>query len=448
MSLILVVDDHKGMREMLKETLSHSNHTVFAAENGKEAIGFIKSRTFDIVITDLKMGEISGIDVLRTAKEINPDTQVVVMTAYGTVENAVNAMKLGAFDFVTKPFPIEEIELKVKKAIDNQNVVKENVYLKEIINEQYGELIGKSDCIKELFSTIEKASKSDATVLIYGESGTGKELVANAIHNKSLRANKPFIKVNCSALAEGVLESELFGHEKGSFTGAINKKAGRFELAHTGTLFLDEIGEFSSSLQVKLLRVLEEKEFERVGGTETIKADIRFISATNKNLAEEVKEGKFRNDLYYRINVIPILVPPLRDHKEDVPILTEYFLNKTTKNAKVPLKKINEAALNLLMMYSWPGNVRELENSIERACVLSQKNELTPEDFSWILSSSSSNEKKADLTAQIEKFEKESILNALEKSDWNQTKAGKLLGLSRTTLQYKISKYHIMKDNA
>lgn len=446
MSTVLVVDDHAGMREMLKEALS-KGFTVLVAEDGEKAIELIKSKSFDVVITDLKMSSISGIDVLKITKEVNPHIEVIIMTAYGTIEKAVEAMKRGAFDFVTKPFPIEEIEIKVKKALENQNLKKENVYLKEMLRTSYGELVGKSEVMRNLYSTIEKASKSDATVLIHGESGVGKELVANAIHNQSIRKDGAFIKVNCAALSEGVLESELFGHEKGSFTGAISRKLGRFELANSGTLFLDEISEFSTSLQVKLLRVLQEKEFERVGGIDTIKVDVRLITATNKDLDKVTKEGGFRSDLYYRINVIPIFVSPLREHKEDIPILIEHFLVKIAKETKSSIKKISKDTIEFLMMYDWTGNVRELENAIERAIVLTQRDELSVEDFSWILSSSKTLEDKKDLTSEIQQFEKESIKNALKKTNWNQSKAAKLLGINRTTLQYKITKYKINENN-
>lgn len=446
MSIILVVDDHAGMRNMLKEALS-KEFTVLVTEDGEKAVGLVKSKSIDIVITDLKMSSISGIEVLKITKEVNPHIEVIIMTAYGTIEKAVEAMKQGAFDFITKPFSIEEIEIKVKKALGNQSIKRENIYFKEILHANYGELIGESKIMKELYSTIEKASKSDATVLIHGESGVGKELVADAIHNQSIRKNGPFIKVNCAALSEGILESELFGHEKGSFTGAISRKLGRFELANSGTLFLDEIGEFSSSLQVKLLRILQEKKFERVGGIDTIKVDVRLISATNKDLDKLTKEGGFRNDLYYRINVIPIFVPSLREHKEDIPSLIEHFLVKICKKTKSSIKKISKDTIELLMMYDWPGNVRELENAIERAIVLSQRDELSVEDFRWILSSSKTLENKKDLTSEIQQFEKESIKNALKKTNWNQSKAAKLLGINRTTLQYKITKYKINENN-
>lgn len=384
---ILITDDDAIIRETVREALGmNDSYEVFAAKNGEDAFSLIKERYFDIVLTDLKMPGMTGIELLEKIKEHSPQTGVIVMTAFGTVDTAVGAMKKGAFDYLTKPFSVDELEVVVEKAIKHRTVVAENQYLREEINFEFnfGHIVGQSEVMQPIYDTVSKVARSDATVLINGPSGTGKELIARALHQNSHRKDGPFIKINCAALASNLLESELFGHEKGAFTNAINRKPGRFELANGGTLLLDEISEMEFALQAKLLRVLQEGEFDRVGGTQTIKTDVRIIATTNRDLLKEIQENTFREDLYYRLNVIPINLPPLCERKGDIELLSKHFLEKYgRKNAK-HVKSISKEALEVILDYKWPGNVRELENAMERAVVMATGDELDADLFSHI----------------------------------------------------------------
>jgi DNA-binding NtrC family response regulator len=370
---VLVADDEPNIRRILEAMFHKDGYTVLTAENGKRAIDAASTTPIDILITDLIMPDMTGVEVLRAIKQIQPNCAAIVITAFGTIKTAVEAMRLGAYNYITKPFDVDEVRLLVKKALEHQKEERESLHLKpqpKAANKRIDNIVGSSSRMQELFKVIERAANSRATVLIRGESGCGKELVARALHFNSSRADKAFIPVSCAALSETLLESELFGHEKNSFTGAANQKAGRFELANQGTLFLDEVGEIPAPLQVKLLRVLQEREFERVGGTKSIKVDVRLLAATNKDLEKAVKDGEFREDLYYRLQVIQVVVPPLRDRKEDIPALAEHMLVKFNKENGKSIKSIAKDAIDKLSKYNYPGNVRELENAIEHAVVM------------------------------------------------------------------------------
>ncbi len=447
---ILVVDDEELMRDYLYETLKRKGYNVEIAKNGKEAIKILEDNNYNLVITDMKMPEITGMDVLRFVKEKTPDTFVVVLTAYGTVENAVEAMKIGAYDYLMKPCTADEIEILVDRVKNFQNVIAENKLLKSQLFTKYdlSSIIGISKPMKKIFELIKTVAKTKATVLITGESGTGKELVARAIHYNSPRRDKPFIKMNCAALPEGLVESELFGHEKGSFTGAIRQTTGKFGLADGGTILLDEISEISLNLQAKLLRVLQEKEFERVGGSQTIKVDVRVIATTNRDLLKEIANNNFREDLYYRLNVFPIKMPPLRERKEDIPALVNHFIEKFSLENGVPIRKIHKDALEKLMNYDWPGNVRELENTIERATIISKSDIITPDDI--IIEENIPVNKEFDLQTfmntyfgnkTIAEIEKDAIFVTLRKCGNNKTKAAEKLGISIRTLRNKLNEY-------
>jgi DNA-binding NtrC family response regulator len=370
---ILIADDEPNIRRVLDAVFAKDGYTVFTAENGKKALDIVSTEpSLDVVLCDLIMPDLNGVEVLKAAREINPRLSVVMITAHGTIKTAVDAMKLGAFDYITKPFDMDEIKLIVKNALERSRLLGENIQLKQELKSRYkfDEIIGTSGKMQEVFNVVERVAGSNATVLIRGESGTGKELIAKAIHYNSRRSAKPFIAVSCAALPETLLESELFGHEKGAFTGAVGQKAGRFELAHQGTLFLDEIPEISPGVQVKLLRVLQEREFERVGGTKTVRVDVRLIAATNRDLEELVANGEFRADLYYRLQVIQIFLPSLRERREDIPALVEHFIVKYNERNAKQVKFVSRETMDLLMKYNWPGNIRELENAIERGVVL------------------------------------------------------------------------------
>jgi DNA-binding NtrC family response regulator len=454
MSSILLVDDKSSMRKVLHQTLENEQNTILEAEDGEKALETIKSKHVDVVITDIKMPKLDGMSLLKMIKELDSEIVVIIMTAYGTIETAVEAMKLGAYDYITKPFSTEQVKLTVEKAIERQKLLYENKYLREKLNDQYNykRIVGNSPAMQPVYELMEKVAPTDTAVLIRGDSGTGKELVAHAIHFNSRRKEKPFIKVNCAVLAEGVLESELFGHEKGSFTGAAGKRIGRFELANGGSIFLDEIGDISPSTQVKLLRVLQEKEFERVGGTESIRADVRVIAATNKNLEEDIKRGHFREDLFFRLNVVPIYVPPLRERREDVERLAMHFLTRYSLEANKKINKIEKKALELLSRYNWPGNVRELENAIQRAVVLADSDTIYPSNLPLDIQSFQKDgylhnlKEDASLTEKVENYEKELILKAMEKANHIQTKAAKLLDVNRTALIYKLKKYGLLNE--
>ncbi len=445
---ILVVDDEPLMQEFLLETLGNRNpYDVELAENGREALKKIKSRPFSLVISDIRMPDGSGMELLEKIKEINPEIGVILITAYGTVQMAVEAMKHGAFDFIMKPLNVDQIEMVVQKYFKFNQLKIENDFLRDELQRQNGpeNIIGRSEKMKRVLEIVEMVAPSRATVLIQGASGTGKEIIARAIHDKSDRRDRPFIKTNCAALPEGLIESELFGHEKGAFTGAIRAAKGRFERAHGGTLLLDEISEMSLNLQAKLLRVLQEKEFEKLGSTQTLQVDVRIIATTNRDLKEEVKKGNFREDLFYRLNVVPIELPLLRDRKEDIPLLVEYFIQKYSAENKKSVQGITDEALRLLMKYNWPGNVRELENTIERAVVISQEPLLKPQHFlafnafqeDW----QGGSQTWSGNTKNLREIERQKILEVLRETNGNRTRAAEELGISVRTLRNKLREF-------
>ncbi len=431
---ILVADDEPLMRTFLKEVLSRKKFSVFLAEDGKKAIALLEKESFDLIISDIKMPEKTGIDVLEFAKNIYPHLPVILMTAFGSVENAVEAMKKGAFNYLIKPFSPESIETLIQKAEEMLAVSAENRYLKE----KNTSLIARSGQMKQLLADVEKIAKSSASVFISGESGTGKEVIAQALHNLSLRSKKSFIKVNCAAIPEALLESEFFGHEKGSFTGANLRKEGRFELADGGTLLLDEVTEIPIALQPKLLRAIQEEEFERVGGTQSLSVDIRFISTSNRDIKQAIASGLFREDLYYRLSVVPIHVPPLRERPEDIVALAHYFLDHFCKENHKPKKSLSPDAEQKLVRYSWPGNVRELANIIERTVVMDFSSLVTPSHLYLDLAPSPSCSFSG---LSLAAMEKRLILETLQKEKHNRSKTAKILGISVRTLHNKLKEY-------
>ncbi|OGW15417.1 MAG: hypothetical protein A3G93_16740 [Nitrospinae bacterium RIFCSPLOWO2_12_FULL_45_22] len=452
---ILIIDDEPLMRISISDALKVEGYNVMSAETGGEGLKSIKNNSYDVVITDLRLPEVDGVQILKSCKQISPRTKVLMITAYGSVDTAVEAMKIGAYDYITKPFSMDEFILTVKRLIALRDLEDENIYLKEKIEERYefSGIIGKSDKMKDIFEKIEIIAPTDTTVLITGESGTGKELVANAIHYNSPRKNEAFIKVSCAALPETLLEAELFGHERGAFTGALKQKKGRFELAHKGTLFLDEIGEINQTVQVKLLRVLQGREFERLGGTSTINVDVRIIGATQRDLKKEVQKGSFREDLYYRLNVVPVHLPALRDRKEDILLLTEHFLNMYSKHMNKPMRGISIEAREFILKYDYPGNIRELENAVKRALTLSRDKEIQPwdlpEDMCTICREGSKVGERLSysepLPTAMSLFEKQYVSKVLEETKGNKTLASKLLGISRKTLWEKCKLYGLLK---
>jgi len=437
---ILLIEDEKIMRVTIEDALVAAGYDVVSFDNGGDALDAFRKTSFDIVVTDVRLPDTDGLAILREIAPAN-HAQVIVMTAFGAIKDAVEAMKLGAFDYITKPFSLDEFLILIERAIEVKRLKDENIRLKKDLSKCYcfPNIIGEGEGMKKVFALMDKVSVSDATVLILGESGTGKELVATTIHYQSNRKDKPLIKVNCAAMPEGLIESELFGHEKGAFTGAIKRKPGRFELAHGGTLFLDEIGDIPLSTQAKLLRVLQEKTLERVGGTDTLNVDVRIIAATNRNLEEEVKKGAFREDLYYRLNVIPVTLPPLRDRKEDIPYLLDYFLGKCKTGGNV---RFSKDALEALMAYDYPGNIRELANIVERGVTLSGPEEIGRDDLPASLS-----RRKTDLHVSLANVaaeaEREHIIRILKSTSRNRTKAAEILGISRKTLWEKMKAYEI-----
>ncbi len=451
---IIVVEDNDTMRLGIEESLRHEGYLVKSFENGIDALKDIQFDSASLAIIDLKMDPMNGIEVLQKIKEINPKTEVLMISAYGTVDDAVKAMHLGAVDFLTKPFSPDELRIRVKKIwqkIQNEKKLEDLIEQNKILNDElytgYDEIIGNSQAIKKVFSLIEQVADKDTTVLIHGESGTGKELIARAIHRKSKRSEHPFIKINCGALNDNLLESELFGHEKGSFTGAIRQKKGRFELADKGTLFLDEIGDISPAMQVKLLRVLQEGEFERVGGEVTLKSDVRIIAATNKDLQKLILEGHFREDLFYRLSVIPINLPSLRERKEDIIQLINYFIKRLAQKNNCEVKEISGEGLEMLMDYPWPGNIRELENLSERLFVISSDKVIDPSLIASHLSSSisfNSGYENLPLEEAVYAFEKNLIVNAMKKANGIKNRAAKILGISTSVLYYKLEKYRLI----
>ncbi len=446
---ILVVDDDDAHREMIKAVLAEEGYDIHEADDGQTAIELVEKQFYSLILMDIKMKVVGGIEAFRKIKDISPSIPVIMITAYASVETAVQALKLGAFDYITKPIDIDELKIAVEKAINYRQLEQENIYLKERIGDRFdlSGMVGKSSAMKTMFETLELISPSDANVLITGESGTGKELIANAIHQNSLRKDHAFIKVNCAALPENLLESELFGHEKGAFTGAIKKKMGRFQLAHEGSIFLDEIAEMAPATQAKILRVLQEQEFEPVGGTKTVKVDTRIIAATNKILEAYIEKGLFREDLYYRLNVVQIDVPPLKKRHQDISILADHFLKKYAEKNHRLLKGIDPEALDMLMRYSWPGNVRELENVIERAVILTRSEYIIPGELPHTINlNKKENRDSPDLLPigrPLKEIEKEVIISTLEENGGNRTKTSEILGISRRTLQLKLKEYGV-----
>ncbi len=449
---ILVVDDEVGARESLKMILK-GDYQIFLAKNAEEAFRQIDLHIPDVILLDLILPDMDGLRVLERIKQRLPDQIIIMITATKTVKTAVEAMKLGAYDYITKPFDVDELRLIIHRALSTRALKEENQRLWMEVDRSFGfdNIIGKSKEMKEIFKVVKQVADTRSTVLIMGESGTGKELISRAIHYHSPRRNHPFVTINCAAIPETLIESELFGHEKGAFTNAIEKKLGRFEVAHQGTLFLDEIGELSLMTQAKILRFLEEKEFNRVGGSKTIKVDVRLITATNKDLPQLVKKGQFREDLYYRINVVPILLPPLRERREDIPLLINHFIQKFSEENKKEVKGVSQQAMELLMNYEWPGNVRELENLIERIIALTPNQTIEANELPLpIVNQSKTNGlKESVLSGQIsfskaeEEFEKEIILDALRRANFIQSHAAEMLGISRRILKYKMDKLGI-----
>jgi DNA-binding NtrC family response regulator len=454
MSRMLIVDDHKSTADSVAEIGARLGHEVVTLYDGLEALAAVEQTTFDLVMTDLRLPGASGMDILGRFLAVHPEGVGIVITAYGTIEKAVEAMRKGAFDFIAKPFTLAEIKVKLEKALAHVDVQREmarmrasldSLHADETRRYNFNEIIGQSAPMQKVYDTIRKVAASDASVLILGESGAGKELVARAIHYNSPRKDGPFIRAHCAAYAEGVLESELFGHEKGAFTGAVARKIGRFEQADGGTLFLDEIGDVTNNIQVKLLRFLQEKQFERVGGNRTIEVAVRILSATHRDLKELIGTRAFREDLYYRLNVISIYLPTLRERREDIPLLVEHFLRQYAERG--PVKKIDAEAMLLLTKYQWPGNIRELQNVIERACVLAQGDRITvehlPHDITGAVDAVPRLTGPVNFDAEIEKYEHDLILGALVESDYVKARAATLLGIDRNRLRYKMEKYGI-----
>jgi DNA-binding NtrC family response regulator len=451
MRKILVAEDERNLREGIAEAFREAGHDVSQAQDGEEALEAIQTQIFDLVVTDYKMPGIDGLELIRRVRMVNDQTAVIMMTAYGTVEGAVEAMRLGAFDYIQKPFNLEELELKAERALEHRRLVSRLMAIdaREIVG-QFDNIVGESASMKRIFDVVTKVAPSQATVLILGETGTGKELVAEAIHRNSDRADGPFVKINCAALPENLLESELFGHERGAFTGADRQRAGRFELANEGTLFLDEIGTMSPGTQAKVLRVLQEKEFERLGGTRTIKSDVRVIAATNMDLEEAINQGRFREDLYYRLNVVTIDMPPLRERKEDIIPLATFFLRRFSQDLNKPLRGFSPASIRMLSRHNWPGNIRELENTIERAALMSDGEIVEPRDLtlSGVEGGDDRSRRSAVLRMppegiSLDELEKMAIVEALRMNEWVQKDAAKFLGISSRVMNYKIQKHEI-----
>ena len=447
MGRILIADDHDSLRRGLAQALAEAGHEIEEAPNGNAAIEKLHEGFFDVVVSDLKMGGSTGLDVLKTTKTLHPNSAVILMTAFGSVSTAVEAMKNGAFDYVQKPFEVEEMEIKVEKALDVRRMQHQIDYLRHAQGDIYDfdRIIGSSGALEKVLGVVRKVAKANTTVLVRGETGTGKELIAGAIHHNSHRAARTFIKVNCAALQENLLESELFGHEKGAYTSADKQRIGRFEQADGGTLFLDEIGDMSPSTQAKILRVLQEHEFERLGGTRTLRVDVRLIAATNRNLTQMVQEGRFREDLFYRLNVVSVEMPPLRDRKEDIAALADFFVARFTNELKKRVDGLSPEAMKVVLRHNWPGNIRELENVVERAVLLAdgasigvgdlQIGEQAPQGTS---TDHAMAVKIPPTGIPLEEIERQAVVEALRMSNWVQKDAAELLGISPRVMNYKI----------
>jgi two-component system, NtrC family, response regulator len=461
MDTILVVDDEKNYTLVMATLLGDEGYQALTAENGPQALRQIEENDVDLVLTDMTMPGMDGIELLSGIKAAQPDLPVIMMTAYGTVEKAVEAMKRGAFDYISKPFKNEDLLKAIRKALEVGRLKRENRELSAAVKVRYsfGNIIGKSKPMLKIYQLIEKVANTRANILITGESGTGKELIARAMHYQSSRADGPFIAVNCSALADTLLESELFGHEKGAFTDAKSSRKGRFELSHGGTIFLDEIGEMAPALQAKILRVLQERKFERVGGTVTIDIDVRVIAATNRDLKQEVADGNFREDLFYRLNVVHVPMPPLRDRTDDIPLLVDHFINKYSTDAVGDTRyTVSPEAMRRIFAYRWPGNVRELENAVERAVILCSNHTITPEDLPEEIAGRPDDSSAAslvpdldrvlppgvNLVESLETIEKQLIVRALAMTNNVQSHAADLLGIKKNVMQYKMKKYDLL----
>jgi two-component system, NtrC family, response regulator PilR len=452
---ILVVDDERSMRELLSIVLRREGYDVLLAENGRTAVELLEREPVDLLISDIKMPDVSGVDVLRAAKRIDQDILAIMITAFASTDTAVEAMRLGACDYLSKPFDVDLLKMKVREKIENRQLRQENVLLKRTLglSHQFSNIIGRSEAMLQVFKMIETVARTNSTILLTGESGTGKGLVAQAVHFHSLRREKPFVALNCGAMPENLLESELFGHMRGAFTGADSNKKGLLEVAERGTVFLDEIGEMSAVMQVKLLRVLQERRFRRVGGLEEIQADIRVIAATNQDLAKLIAEGRFREDLFYRINVIPIALPPLRDRREDIPLIADFFLGKYNDQMGKAISGISHEAMALLVAYDWPGNIRELENVLERAVALEGSPSVLPDSLPPAVRGDAPRAGSAavevlpdsgfDLEAHVKEIEMSYIAEALKRAGGVQVKAAELLGMSFRSFRYYVKKYNL-----
>jgi two-component system, NtrC family, response regulator HydG len=448
---VLVVDDDAAHRTMLRTLLTGWGYRVSEADDGARAIAAVQEQAFDLILMDIRMIKVSGLEALGEIKNFNPAIPVIIMTAYSSVETAVEAMKNGAYDYLTKPLDFDELRLIMERAMDHRHLREENRQLRETLGTQFDtrNLIGKSPAMLRLLEAVAQVAPTEATVLITGESGTGKEMIAGAIHFNSSRKDGPFVKINCAAITESLLESELFGHEKGAFTGAYKTKEGRFRQAHNGTLFLDEVSEMSLAMQVKLLRVLQDREITRVGGEEVITVDVRIIAATNKDLIEEINMGRFRDDLYYRLNVVNLAMPPLRERKEDIPLLAQHFLEQFSERNRKQIKGFTPQAMDHLMRYDWPGNVRELMNAVERAVVLARAEYLNEQEFPLIPGAAGPEEGFPAGNAgtgemPLDEVEKTTILRTLELAKGNKSEAARRLGITRRTLHKKLKTYGVM----
>lgn len=452
MEKILIVDDEKSLLDLLSRVFVKEGYRVETTTSAARAIEIIEKEDLDLLIADIRLPEMSGMDILKRCREIRPDVPVIMITAYGNMKQAIEALKMGALDYIIKPFDIEELKITVAKGLEKRRLEQENILLKREIRERYSfeNMIGKSRQMQEIFALIEKIAGTDSTVLITGESGTGKEMAARAIHVLSRRSDRPFVSINCAALPENLLESELFGHVKGAFTGAVSDKKGMFEVAHRGTLFLDEIGEMSPWTQVKLLRAIQERKIRRVGGTEEIPVDVRIIAATNHDLKKRIEEGKFREELYYRLNVISFEMPPLRRRVEDIPLLVNHFLRKYCQQMGKKMKRISPEAMSLLEMYHWPGNVRELENVIERVVAIEDRETITPASLPPEITMPVKMEETQllfnpgfNLMDHLDDIARKYLRQALMAANWNMRQAASLLGISYRSIRYLMDKYRI-----